>query len=73
MAAKWMNYEQYSRQEDTLRLSCECGWEGKATDAYGELHEDLLDFECPECEKMLLIVNANRGAMGNFDPQNGIF
>ena len=67
-----MTYEQYSRQEDTLRLSCECGWEGLAKEAYGELYEEVLDFECPECEKMLLIVNLNKGAMGNFDPQNGI-
>ncbi len=68
--AKWMNYEQYSEQEDTLDSVSVV--EGKATDAYGEYHEEILDFECPQCEKMLLMINANKGAMSNWDPQNNI-
>jgi hypothetical protein len=40
-----------------VRLSCECGWEGMATEAYGELYEEVLDFECPKCDKSLLVVN----------------
>ena len=51
--AQHMSYEEYREQQDTLRLSCDCGWEGTAKEAYGE----LLDFNCPECDKMLLIVN----------------
>lgn len=52
-----MDIKDYNKCQDTLRLSCECGWEGKATEAYGELYEEVLDFECPECDKKLLIVN----------------
>lgn len=52
-----MSVSEYNKVEEDLRLSCECGWEGKANEAYRELHEALLDFKCPICDKMLLIVN----------------
>ena len=55
--AKHMNVTEYMKVEDTLRLSCECGWEGKGQEAYGGLYETILDFESPRCDKMLLIVN----------------
>tara|TARA_R110002051_G_scaffold153257_1_gene225747 strand:+ start:391 stop:606 length:216 start_codon:yes stop_codon:yes gene_type:complete len=54
---KHMNVSEYKKIEEELRLSCECGWEGMAQEAYGELYETILDFECPKCDKMLLIVN----------------
>ena len=57
MTAKYMDIKDYNKQQDTLRLPCECGWEGKATDAYGEMYEAVMDFECPKCDKKLLIVN----------------
>jgi predicted RNA-binding Zn-ribbon protein involved in translation (DUF1610 family) len=35
-----------------------CGWEGSHWEMSGpNLFRELMDFECPECEKMLLIVN----------------
>ena len=52
-----MNLKEYEEKEKTLRLSCDCGWSGKSSEAYGELHEAVLDFECPKCGSMLLIVN----------------
>ena len=55
--AEHMNVSEYNKQSETLRLSCECGWEGKAKNASRELHEAVMDFECPKCDRMLLIVN----------------
>ena len=52
-----MHISEYKAQEATLLLSCPCGWKGKATEANGELHEVVMDIECPKCDKMLLIVN----------------
>lgn len=52
-----MNVTEYKKVEETLRLSCECGWEGNSKEAYGELYQAVLDFECPRCDKLLLIVN----------------
>jgi hypothetical protein len=57
--AQHINYLEYKKVEETLRLSCECGWAGRAKEAYGELYEAVLDFECPKCDKMLLVVNLN--------------
>ena len=57
MATIYMNTKEFDGQYDTLDLECECGWKGKAADIGGELYEALLDFECPKCDKMLLIVN----------------
>lgn len=55
--ALYMNLKEYEEKKKTLRLSCNCSWRGKASEAYGELHETVLDFECPKCNNMLLIVN----------------
>ena len=67
MTAKHMNIKDYNKHQDTLRLSCECGWQGKATDAYGEMYEAVMDFECPKCDKMLLIINLIVDAQKYFD------
>lgn len=55
-----LTYAEYEKQSDTLILRCGCGWKGPAEDAYNELHADVLDFECPKCDRMLLIVNLRR-------------
>jgi len=55
--AMHMHLTEYEGKKDSLMLSCECGWSGPAKEAYGELHEAVLDFECPKCGNMLLIVN----------------
>jgi hypothetical protein len=68
--AQHMNYLEYKNVEETLRLSCECGWEGMAKEAYGELYETILDFECPKCDKMLLIVNLIVDADKYFNGKN---
>lgn len=52
-----MNYEQYSRQEDTLRLSCDCGWEGKADETYMDVQSKIVDLICPKCDKIVLILD----------------
>ena len=65
-----MNVSEYNKQSETLRLSCECGWEGKAKDASRELHEAVMDFECPKCDRMLLIVNLIVDATKFFDWKN---
>lgn len=70
MAAKHMTIKTYNELSDELMLSCECGWEGKSTEAYGEMYEEILDFECPKCDEMLLIVNLNKGCQEFWDPQN---
>ena len=67
MMAKHMNIKDYNKQEATLRLSCACGWEGKASDAYGEMYEAVMDFECPKCDKMLLIVDLIVDAQKYYD------
>jgi hypothetical protein len=65
--AKHMHISEYKAKEATLLLSCECGWEGKANEAYGALHEAVMDIECPKCDKMLLIVNLIVDAQKYFD------
>lgn len=48
---------EFDKVKDNLILKCNCGWEGKPMDAFNEMYTDVVDFECPKCEKMLLIVN----------------
>ena len=57
MATSYMNTKAFDAQDDTLDLECECGWKGKPADIGGEFYEALLDFECPKCDKILLIVD----------------
>ena len=65
--AQHMHISEYEANEATLLLSCECGWKGKTTEANGELHEAVMDIECPKCDKMLLIVNLIVDAQKYFD------
>ncbi|MCK0147132.1 hypothetical protein MWU78_15855 [Arenibacter sp. F26102] len=62
-----MNISEYNLKAESLRLSCQCGWEGKANEANGELHEAVMNFECPKCDKMLLIINLITDAQKYFD------
>ncbi|MET7029807.1 hypothetical protein [Sediminicola luteus] len=55
--AKHIHVSEYNKQSETLQLACECGWKGATKEAFGEIHEAVMDFECPKCDKMLLIVN----------------
>jgi hypothetical protein len=54
--AKKMEYEDYS---EDMPIECPvCGWEGTPkSSGWIETHDVLLDVSCPNCEKMLLIVN----------------
>ncbi|GAA4281964.1 hypothetical protein GCM10022260_23870 [Gaetbulibacter aestuarii] len=54
---KHLNFRDYQNQKKTLMLSCDCGWKGYATEAFNDYYEEVMDFECPKCDKMLLIVN----------------
>tara|TARA_R110000765_G_scaffold335086_2_gene425432 strand:- start:105 stop:326 length:222 start_codon:yes stop_codon:yes gene_type:complete len=65
--AKHMHISDYKAQEATLLFSCTCGWKGKATEARGEVHEAVMNIECPKCDKMLLIVNLIVDAQKYFD------
>lgn len=55
--AKHMHSREFDIEMDSLILKCDCGWEGKPMDAFNESYSDVIDFECPKCETMLLIVN----------------
>lgn len=57
MQRQIMNYPEYEAVQNDLYLNCQCGWQGKAQEAFNELYNDVLDFECPECENTLLIVD----------------
>lgn len=65
--AQHMHISEYEAKEATLLLSCPCGWKGKATEARGEVHEAVMDIECPKCDKMLLIDNLIVDAQKYFD------
>lgn len=41
----------------TDRISCACGWEGDSAMMRMELHEEVTDYICPDCESTLLIVS----------------
>lgn len=42
------------RQE---RMTCACGWQGSTGAMQMELHEEVTDYACPQCENTLLIVS----------------
>ena len=52
-----MTFKEFNEQEEKLKLSCECGWEGKATETYMEMHTEVIDLLCPKCDKKVLILN----------------
>ncbi|MEI9966400.1 MAG: hypothetical protein WDN67_01945 [Candidatus Moraniibacteriota bacterium] len=50
-----IEYADFSRD---MLLECPiCGWKGKAGDGDIDHYHDLMDVSCPECEKMLLVIN----------------
>lgn len=56
-SAKIISSNDFSEQE---KLSCPLGhWSGIPNEAESEAHEDIIDFSCPKCSKMLLVVNYN--------------
>ena len=67
MKAKHMTFKELEKQEETLQLTCKCGWEGKATETYTEMHDEVVDFKCvidlkcPKCDKKVLILKAKIG------------
>ena len=56
--AKHMGAREFDKVGQELILECEkCGWAGKAMEALNEVYEAVIDFECPLCNKMILILN----------------
>lgn len=41
----------------TRELGCVCGWRGESSDMAMELHDEVTDYACPQCENLLLIVS----------------
>lgn len=35
----------------------DCGWSGKMDEMSNELFNEVMDFSCPSCDKMILIVS----------------
>jgi hypothetical protein len=52
--AKVVQY--YSEFTRDMPLECKCGWSGPVSEADMDMHEQLLDYCCPVCDQMLLIV-----------------
>jgi hypothetical protein len=54
--AQIIEYEDYSEH---MQLQCPvCGWKGTPKESdWIEHYNDLFDVSCPNCEKMLLVVN----------------
>jgi hypothetical protein len=48
------NYENFP-------LSCGCGWRGKLDDDGVEVYEEVMDFTCPDCDKILAIISSCGG------------
>ena len=40
-------------------LSCGCGWKGKLDGV--EIYDEVMDFSCPDCDKMLAIISSSGG------------
>ena len=47
----------YYADWDTKQFDCRsCGWSGDSAGMSSELHTDLVDYSCPRCDRMILIV-----------------
>ena len=47
----------YFADDDSEALTCPvCGWSGRACRAGQEYFDELMHYECPECQKILRIV-----------------
>ena len=40
----------------TRPMTCVCGWQGESAAMVMQLHEEVTDYACPDCESTLLIV-----------------
>ncbi len=47
----------YYSDWETHTWSCECGWNGAGGDAWTELHDALVQVDCPECGSRLFLVD----------------
>jgi hypothetical protein len=41
----------------THPVTCVCGWQGESAAMVMQLHEEVTDYACPDCESTLLIVS----------------
>ncbi len=41
----------------TRAIACVCGWRGDSRTMVMQLHEEVTDYACPDCENTLLIVS----------------
>jgi predicted RNA-binding Zn-ribbon protein involved in translation (DUF1610 family) len=47
----------YYADWETRQFGCRsCGWSGGSAQMSSELHAELVDYSCPRCGRMLLIV-----------------
>jgi DNA-directed RNA polymerase subunit RPC12/RpoP len=47
----------YYADWETRQFRCgSCGWSGDAAQMPSELHTELVDYSCPRCDRMILIV-----------------
>jgi hypothetical protein len=50
--------ENYFRPDWRMRaVTCVCGWQGDSRSMVMQLHEEVTDYACPDCENTLLIVS----------------
>jgi hypothetical protein len=54
--AKHFSYYDPARQRDTFPCP-QCSWQGTAAAMTREWFEALMDFSCPKCDTMILIVS----------------
>ncbi len=49
---------EYAEQKETDELVCPvCGWKGRQDEGSKEYYDVLMDISCPNCDKMLLVIN----------------
>ncbi len=57
----WTMAEHFAPYDKTWRTKTfvcpDCGWNGTGATLQPEMHEELMDFSCPTCDKMLFIVS----------------
>ena len=70
-----LSFNYYDDWQDK-EYSCKCGWKGIVNRGKLDIYDALGDFTCPDCEKMLLIVQwptpaetATAAADGNEEAQ----
>jgi predicted RNA-binding Zn-ribbon protein involved in translation (DUF1610 family) len=56
MMAKLFNYFDKAWRSDSFACPS-CAWNGPSAAMTSESHKELMDFSCPQCDKMILIVS----------------